>query len=106
MDGTYDETARGKAVLQEDEPKKKESRYISDMMKKATKRNYELELAHERKLAREASSRRRRVRRKRKIYYIRLQKETGGTRTLETGGDRSNNNVINGRMLRKARTAL
>jgi coiled-coil domain-containing protein 55 len=53
LNATYDETTKGKAVLQEDERKKKESRYISDMMKKAAKRNYELELAHERKLARE-----------------------------------------------------
>ena len=51
-----DETGDGKAIPNEEEPKKKESRYIADMMKKAAKRNFELELAHERKLAREQAA--------------------------------------------------
>ncbi|KAI2489479.1 Coiled-coil domain-containing protein 55 (DUF2040) [Fragilaria crotonensis] len=54
FDGTYEATSKAGS----DAPKspKRESRYISDMMKKAAKRNYERDMALERKLAKEQAA--------------------------------------------------
>jgi coiled-coil domain-containing protein 55 len=51
FDGTYEN--KETAAQKEQEPKKKESRYMKDLLQQAKKRNYERDMAHERKLARE-----------------------------------------------------
>ena len=56
FDGTYDEVAAVAVPKGEKSEIKKESRYIADMMKKSVKRNYERDIAHERKLAKEQAA--------------------------------------------------
>jgi hypothetical protein len=53
FDGTYEETSK---VVDAKKSPRRESRYISDMMKKAVKRNFERDMALERKLAKEQAA--------------------------------------------------
>jgi coiled-coil domain-containing protein 55 len=51
FDGTYEN--KDAPSKEQQEPQKKESRYMKDLLKQAKKRNYQRDMAHERKLARE-----------------------------------------------------
>jgi len=54
FDGTYDETKKSKDQATENKPtEKRESRYMTDLLKNAKCRNHQRDMAHERKMVRE-----------------------------------------------------